>query len=190
MEKHVIRQRLLLQRKQLTKSVCQGLSLRIQQTLLTAECFSDADTLVLYSPVNNEVRTDQLFATARSEGKRICYPRVNGETLQFVTINSGNELVPGAFGVAEPTGGSVLPASEIDLILVPGVAFDRDGYRLGYGKGFYDRELSRMSCISVGLSYDFQLCESLPIELHDQRLDYVVTESQLIPCRKEASGSP
>ena len=192
MQKHLTRQQLLLRRKQLEETACLDLSLRIQQRLLAAECFSRAEILALYSPINNEVRTEQLLAVARSQGKQVCYPRVIGDSLQFVVIRSLTELQTGAFGVAEPTGDCLLESRQIDLLVVPGVAFDRDGFRLGYGKGFYDRELSRMtrSTVSVGLCYDFQLCDSLPVEEHDQQLDYVATETQLIPCHKDVAGSP
>ncbi len=192
MEKRAIRQQLLTQRKQLGEATCRELSHQVQQHLLDSDCFSHAETLALYSPINNEVRTDQLFGAARLFKKQVCYPRVFGKALQFVTVASAAELVPGTFGVAEPRDGSVLSADEIDLIVVPGVAFDRDGFRLGYGKGFYDRELSRMAAaaVSVGLCFDFQLCDSLPVEAHDEQLDYVVTETQFIPCRNVAAGSP
>lgn len=191
MVKHTIRQQLLVQRKQLDEKNCQDLSLRIQQSLIDADCFSRAETLALYSPINNEVRTDHLLAVARQSGKQVCYPRVCGEALQFVQVVSVAELAPGAFGVAEPKSGGIVPVGEIDLVVVPGVAFDLNGYRLGYGKGFYDRELSRVTqkTASVGLCYEFQLCEELPVEEHDQQLDYIATEMQLIPCRKNAAGS-
>lgn len=192
MEKHATRQQLLLRRKQLDEASCFDMSLRIQHRLLAFESFSRAETLALYSPVNNEVRTDRLLTVALSQRKKICFPRVSGEALQFVSINSVDDFLPGYFGVAEPVGSDFLAVGEIDLLIVPGVAFARDGFRLGYGKGFYDRELSRMTeaTVSVGLCYDFQLCDALPIEDHDQRLDFVVTETQLIPCHKEVAGSP
>ncbi len=192
MEKRALRKQLLDRRKQLDAAVCQDLSQLIQQRLVASECFSLARTLVLYSPVNNEVHTDLLLQVAQSLGKRICYPRVCGQQLQLVTIASLADLTPGAFGVAEPSAGSVVSGAEVDLIVVPGVAFDLAGFRLGYGKGFYDRELSRMTrqTFSAGLCFDFQLCDRLPIEDHDQQLDYVVTEKRLIPCHKDVAGSP
>ena len=192
MEKQAKRQLLLQQRKQLTEAACLELSLCIQQRLLDFPCFSTAETLALYSPINNEVRTGHLLDKSHAAGKRVCFPRVTGETLQFVAVDSVAELQCGSFGVAEPIGDNVLPVQTIDLLVVPGVAFDQEGYRLGYGKGFYDRELARLTrtTTTVGLCYDFQLCEALPIEEHDQQLDYVITETQFIPCHKEVAGSP
>lgn len=192
MGKHAIRQQLLLRRKQLKKAYRLDLSERAQQQLLNLDSFSRAEILALYSPVNNEVCTNRLLTVALAQGKQVCFPRVCGETMQFVALDSVAELQPGAFGVAEPVGQNVLSVGQIDLIVVPGVAFDRNGFRLGYGKGFYDRELSLVSpaTVSIGLCYDFQLCERLPIEDHDQSLDYIATETQLIPCHIEVAGSP
>jgi 5-formyltetrahydrofolate cyclo-ligase len=190
MEKQALRQQQLLRRKKLDQALCHDLSLRIQQRLLASELFPSAKTLALYSPVNNEVHTDRLLVAARSQGQRVGFPRVCGEALQFVIVEAAADLQPGIFGVAEPTGSRLLPPEELDLLVVPGVAFDRDGFRLGYGKGFYDRELARMAptTVSVGLGYDFQLCEQLPVEDHDQQLDYIVTETQLIPCHRDVAG--
>lgn len=184
MDKKAVRQRLLGQRKQLTFAACEHLSQQVQQQLLEADSFSSCETLALYSPINNEVRTDRLLATARATGKRICFPRVCDSEMLFVVVGADTVLAAGSFGVAEPKTGEVLSASEIDLIVVPGIAFDRHGFRLGYGKGFYDRELSGRgtSTVTVGLCYDFQLCATLPVEAHDQRLDYIATQTQLIPC--------
>ncbi len=190
MEKQVTRQQLLSRRKQLTETTCLESSRQIQQRMIESDLFSSATTLALYSPVNNEVRTRLLHDCAVEQGKQVCYPRVVGESLQFVAIDSLELLQPGSFRVAEPVSGDALDVGMIDLLVVPGVAFDREGFRLGYGKGFYDRELSRVATatVSVGLCFDFQLCDRLPVEAHDQRLDYLVTETQFIPCGKDAAG--
>jgi len=190
MEKQVTRQQFLNRRKQLAEAECLELSRQVQQRLVASELFSSATNLALYSPMNNEVRTRLLHDCAIEQHKQVCYPRVVGESLQFVVVDSIELLQPGSFGVAEPASGDVLNVERIALLVVPGVAFDRAGYRLGYGKGFYDRELSRVTVTtaSVGLCFDFQLCDRLPVEAHDQRLDYLVTETQFIPCGKAAAG--
>lgn len=192
MEKHATRQRLLTQRKQLESAVCRQLSLRAQQQLIKSDCFQQATSVALYSSINNEVHTDLLFDEAKSQGKRVCYPKVRGEKLGFIQIEKLADLERGLFGVAEPFVGIDCRIDALDLIVVPGVAFDRRGYRLGYGKGFYDRELSRVSAatISVGLCYDFQLCELLPVEDHDRPVQGIATESQFNPCDSVVAGSP
>ncbi len=192
MEKHVTRQRLLSQRRLLNRADCQQISRQAQQQLIDADCFRHASSVALYNSVNNEVHTDQLFIEAKAQGKQVYFPRVCGEQLSFLQVESLHELRPGCFGVAEPVAGAECRIDDLDLIVVPGVAFDRHGFRLGYGKGFYDRELSRISVMafSVGLCYEFQLCEALPVEEHDLPVSFIATDAQFISCDKVVAGSP
>ncbi len=192
MPKRTIRQELLARRNQLEATDCHYLSLQAQRRLIDSDCFKKAQVLALYSPIRNEVQTGLLFDAARVEGKRVCYPRIQSECLEFLEVASPQELAPGCFGVAEPQIGKPLPIDAVDLLVVPGVAFDRVGHRLGYGKGFYDRELARVStaAVSVGLCYDFQLCERLPRESHDRPVQFLATDLEFIPCHPMVAGSP
>ncbi len=181
MPKKSIRDRMLAQRKHLAAETCFALSLHIQQNLLAAPEFEAARSVALYSPVYNEVFTEEVFRAARLAGKRVAYPRVQGASLEFVEVSDLGELEPGAFGVLEPAGGATVGVNELDLLVVPGVAFDADGFRLGYGKGFYDRVLH--GCpergILVGLCFQFQLTPSLPAESHDIGMDMLITEEHV-----------
>lgn len=192
MPKRAVRQRLLNHRKQLQVVECHPLGLQAQQHLIRAECFRDARVVALYSPINNEVATESLFSAARAAGKQICYPRVADQVLEFVEVTSLQLLRPARFGVAEPEAGRLISVDAVDLIVVPGVAFDRAGHRLGYGKGFYDRELARVSAAatSVGLCYGFQVCDRLPREAHDRPVQFLATETEFIPCHSAVTGSP
>jgi 5-formyltetrahydrofolate cyclo-ligase len=192
MPKHAIRQELLLRRKRLDAAEQLHWSLQAQQRLVDSDCFKAAQVLALYSPINNEVQTALLFEVAHCQGKRVCYPRVRSESLEFIEVTVVQELRRGCFGVAEPKNGEPLPVAEIDLLVVPGVAFDRTGHRLGYGKGFYDRGLTRVAtvAISVGLCFGFQLCDRLPHESHDQPVRFVVTETEFLSCHPLVAGSP
>lgn len=192
MPKHALRQEFLTRRKQLGCAAQQHLSLQAQQRLIASGYYQSARTLALYSPINSEVQTALLFASARAQGKRVCYPRLRSAALEFVEVTEVQQLSAGKFGVAEPQTGEPLALAEIELLVVPGVAFDRTGHRLGYGKGYYDRELARATTatISVGLCFDFQLCARLPHETHDQPVQFVVTDLEFIPCRPLAEGSP
>jgi len=192
MTKHVIRQELLARRNLLAETECRLWSQQAQQRLIDSDCFKAAQVLALYSPINNEVQTALLFDAAGAVRKRVCYPRTHSESLEFVEVAELQALKAGRFGVAEPQTGVPLPVTEIDLLVVPGVAFDRTGHRLGYGKGFYDRELERVTntTISVGLCFGFQLCARLPREAHDQPVQFVVTESEFLSCRPLGAGSP
>jgi 5-formyltetrahydrofolate cyclo-ligase len=144
--------------------------------------FRDARCLALYSAIHNEVSTDEVVAQALDQGKALAFPRVSGQDLEFVVIESCAELVSGAFGVKEPQGRSLVAVEEIDLIVVPGVVFDRRGHRLGYGRGYYDRALAKCQshCKKVGFAYDFQLVEELPASDYDEALSVLITESQTL----------
>jgi len=185
MKKQIFREQMLVLRKRLDDQSYVRLSQKAQGRLIAAPSFQRATTLALYSPIRHEVATDLLFSSALAAGKQIFYPRVRGEDLEFCRIFSKNDLAVGAFGVGEPIGVATLAVAELDLIVVPGVAFSCDGFRLGYGRGFYDRQLAGKpaTTIAVGLCFGFQLVSQLPIEEHDQQLDYIVTETKSIPCR-------
>lgn len=180
MPKKPIRVDMLARRKHLAAEICLSHSLRIQERFLAMAVYRDAGTLALYSPILNEVFTEEIFHCARREGKKLAFPRVQGEDLVFVEVASRRELMPGSFGVLEPGGQDLVPASELDVLLVPGVAFDLCGHRLGYGKGFYDRALGRQGRPRqvIGLCYELQLVQRLPAEEHDVCLDLLVTEER------------
>lgn len=176
---------MLVLRNSLDSQSYEKLSLRVQQSLICSESFLLAKRLGLYSPIENEVGTEEIFAAATRAGKQVFYPKVNGSGLRFCEVGALDELSPGRFNVLEPTSQSGIAPEELDLIVLPGVAFDIDGRRLGYGKGFYDRFLALTSpeCVTVGLGFDLQLKEALPEELHDQKVFFLATESRFIPCR-------
>ncbi len=110
--------------------------------------------------------------------------------LEFVRVDSRADLAHGAFGVMEPSGRDLVAPAQLDLVVVPGVAFDRSGYRLGYGKGFYDRALhdTTAKTVHVGLSYEFQLVGALPAEKHDIGMDLIVTEEHILRFRSPEKG--
>jgi 5-formyltetrahydrofolate cyclo-ligase len=137
--------------------------------------------VALYAPIHNEVETDALLVAAFAGERQICYPRVDGESLVFIVITSPDDLVGGAFGILEPTGDKIVAPGDIDLAVVPGVGFDRSGYRLGYGGGYYDRAISAgRPNLLAGLAFDFQLVEKLPAEDHDICLDLAVTNTEML----------
>ena len=185
MGKALIRKQFLSRRKQLDLSTYLHLSQQAQQQLIDSECFARAKTVALYSPINNEVATDHVFLEARKRNKKVYYPRVHGENLEFFEVHATTELLSCSFGVAEPAQGDKISVAELDLVIVPGVAFDLRGHRLGYGRGYYDRQLAgrAMETVSVGLGFESQLCDLLPAEVHDQALDFIATETRFISCQ-------
>lgn len=191
MDKISLRARILDTRKLLNSAEVKVFGLQVQYRFIETKVFSAARGLALYSPILNEVATDDVHRVAIAAGKRVYYPRINKKYLDFVQVNALEDLVPGRFCVLEPVVPETITAPEIDVIVVPGVAFDRRGHRLGFGGGYYDRFLSTGAAelVKVGLCYDFQLCDMLPEEQHDQRLDYLVTDTELISCLEKVAGS-
>lgn len=189
MPKRSIRDELLARRRHLAVETCLGRSLAAQQSLLLAPEFVAATVVALYSPVRNEVFTEEIFTEARRCGKIVAYPRVRGALLEFVEVKERQELETGAYGILEPCGVHVVPLAALELIVVPGVAFDLAGHRLGYGKGYYDRLLHECRGLLVGLCFDFQLVEKLPAEAHDVRMNMVVTDERTLHFAADGSGS-
>lgn len=182
MPKNLVREKLLTLRRQCEADYCLELSRRVQARFLATESFRRARCLALYSPVHNEVETEAVAREALAAGKSLVYPRVRGKELDFVKVEDPGLLKPGRFAVPEPVGGEVVVLQDVNLLVVPGVAFDLAGHRLGYGKGFYDRCLAEFSVAveRVGFSYDFQVIDALPVLPHDQRLSMLITEKRIL----------
>lgn len=148
----------------------------------------DSDAIALYSPIRGEVDTRCFYGYFRNQGKHCIFPRVKKDTnaLEFCEVADWSELRLGSYGISEPQTDSA-PCSQFpDLVLVPGVAFTRNGHRLGFGAGYYDRAIERWIHSAhrdrmrlIGLAYDFQIVDSLPTEAHDHTLDFILTENNL-----------
>ena len=181
MPKRSIRQRLLLERRNCAAASCLQWSRQLQGRFLEEDLYRQAVCLGLYSPIQNEVQTELVAQQARRDGKRVVYPRVCGEQLEFCPVADEAELVCGAFGICEPQG-APLPLAEVDLLVLPGVGFDLGGHRLGFGKGYYDRTLAAAPTrlLRVGFAYEFQVVAQLPIAEHDCRLTALVTEQRTL----------
>ena len=139
--------------------------------------FEKAKVVLFYISFRGEVDLEQLFVRYHST-KKFVLPRVNGENLDLYAIQNWSDTEVGSFQIPEPLPD--LPnvmLSEIDLVLIPGIAFSHNGHRIGYGRGFYDRLLKKLACPKIGIAYDFQIVKNIPGELHDVPMDTVVTES-------------
>jgi len=180
MPKRPIRKDCLQARRQLAAEEYARLSLKIQRTVIALPEWQAAATIALYSPIHNEVATDLLLQEAFANGKCVVFPRVADSHLQFARVNPAEAMAPGAFGILEPAGESI-SLREINLLFVPGVAFDLAGHRLGYGKGYYDQSLADASnaTLRVGLAFSLQIVPQLPAEGHDVRMDLLITETEI-----------
>jgi 5-formyltetrahydrofolate cyclo-ligase len=159
------------------------LSLLAQQRCLGLELFAAARVVALHSPIRNEIATDLLINESLSAAKIVLLPAITPQGMVFRRLRSLEELVCGRFGICEPPEGMEVYLPEaIDFFLVPGVAFDLEGRRIGYGKGYYDRTLHMMegSGRLAGYGYDFQLLESIAGAPHDVRMDLVITDRRMV----------
>lgn len=165
-------------------------SLIISNKLLSLDCISNAKNIMLYIDFNNEVKTDYLIKKLLSLKKYVSSPVtiINNKKLIPYKINNQDNFKIGAYGIKEPDTSycAKINTSDIDVVIVPAVAYDKNCYRLGYGGGYYDRFLPilRKNTIFIGLAFDFQICDTIPKEEHDIQLDYVITESQILSSHK------
>lgn len=189
MSKSTVRAEMIKRRAALPEDASRQLSAQSQARLIALPEFDEASVIALYCPTRAEVLTEELFVTARQSGKTVVFPRISGPVMEFVAVDDLDTLSPCCYGICEPVSGHVVALAEIDLIVLPGVAFDRCGVRLGYGKGYYDRILAEREerTTLVGLAYDFQIVNELPAEPHDVLLDVVVTENHLLRFTRAAS---
>lgn len=141
--------------------------------------FLAAQTVALFAPLPSEPDIEPLWEKA---ARRFCYPRVVGERIEFAAVRHIADLLPAEWNpkVREPAAAhAIIAPADIELILVPGLAFTRDGHRLGHGNGYYDRLLAQRNRHApvLGVCFDLQLVAAIPCEPHDQRVDAIVTES-------------
>lgn len=179
-KKGKLRRLILSKRRELKGEEIRELSKRVIENLKSLTSFQKAKTVMLYYPVGGEVDLRPLFDEIIAK-KTLLLPKVSSSgELYAVEVNDLSLLKPGYFGIPEPLGGRIFKPEKVDFVAVPGVAFDRACYRLGMGKGFYDRFLPRVKGQKVGVAYDFQIVDSVPVENHDFPLDAVVTPTRIL----------
>lgn len=171
-DKH--RKEVMLLRK---KAFSYSLSAKICKKAIELQAFKNAKSIMIYLSSKSEVDTSFLIAEALRRGKRLCSPRVLNDKDMEAIVFDGNGLKRGAYGIWEPNG---ISATDIDLIFVPGVVFDKNKNRIGYGKGYYDRFLQNINATTIGLGFSCQIIPEIPAELHDKKLDLIVTEEGII----------
>lgn len=157
---------------------------KIYDNVVKLEEYKRAETIFAYISVGVEADTRKLVADALSKGKRVAIPRCIGTGIMHaVQILSLSELVPDKYDIpSAPKDNPIVPSYELDMILVPGVAFDRGGRRLGRGGGYYDRYLAKISetVCTVGICHSPQLVEKVVCDVHDKQVNYVVTPDEII----------
>lgn len=195
-KKRKIRQEFLKKRNNLSQDEIKSKSEKIEKELFSLPEFQRAKTVMFYVSFRSEVETEKMTRNALKLKKKIVIPVVHGEKIVVSEIkNLKKELTKGSFGIKEPKKEfrRRVNQKEIDLVVVPGVVFDKRGGRLGYGRGYYDRFLrsksiiSRMShsrqCALIGLAFDLQIARKIPLVKGDMKVDKIVTESGIVDCK-------
>lgn len=179
MQKDEIRQEMLERRLSLSDKEREQVSLKIQENLMKSSYWPKSGRVGLYSPVKGEVMTQDLFQRGLESGLRVYFPRVE-VGIQFYEVNGPEDLNKGSWSIPEPKIDCLaLPENEeLDLLVVPGIVFTLDGYRIGYGRGFYDKFISAMNhkIPTLALGYDFQIVDQMPLDSWDEPLTGIVTE--------------
>lgn len=157
-------------------------SIRIMEKLTELPAWRESDILLAYVDAKREVETRLLMQQAWNEGKKVAAPRVDGNgIMHYYYLNSLDELEPGSFGIMEPKENCRICESEEGLMLMPGVAFDENCHRVGYGGGYYDRYLEKHpGLLHIALAFEFQMFPEVPFEDHDILPELIVTERRIL----------
>ncbi len=158
----------------------------IQRRVLLMEEFRTARRVGLYLAHRNEVRTDLLFTEGDRYRKEIYYPKAvsEGEALDYYRVITLDDLERCEDGSSEPSGrqSRLRDMDDLDVLIVPGVAFDLQGCRMGWGRGFYDACLENFRGTRVALAYEFQIVGQLPMGVRGKRVDWIITDTRMIRC--------
>jgi len=156
-------------------------SREIGERLFALPEFKSARVAMFFASFRSEVDTGPMIRHALTSGKRVILPKVKGKDLALFEIRDfQKDVSPGAWGIPEPVASNPIDLAEIDLIVVPGVAFDGRGNRLGYGAGFYDRLLHAFTKAIVALAFENQIVPRIHADPHDVPMEKIVTEKRVI----------
>ena len=175
MDKKALRQSIRAQKRAMTEEEIIRRSEALGRLFLESEAYQNAKTIYGYLPYNQEVRTVPMLEQALKDGKRVAVPKVYGDEMKFLYLNDLTAVAKGYSGIPEPIADEPVADDETALVLMPGLAFDPQGHRIGYGGGFYDKFLSaEPNHPTLALCYAFQMLPSLETEDHDIPVDYVL----------------
>lgn len=150
-------------------------SVNVFRYIENSKAFENSKKVMIFASLPDEIPTHEVIKRW-SQLKELYLPRVNGDDIDVVKFST-TDIETGSYNILEPTNNDLLDPEELDLIIVPGVAFDRNGNRCGRGKGFYDRFLAKTHAITIAVCFDCQLVDELPTEPHDIPAMHIVTNS-------------
>ena len=173
--KKELRSRIRQQKRAMTEGEIEEKSRILGEKFRACPAYQQAQTIYGYLPYNQEVRTVPMLERALREGKRVAVPKVYGEEMRFIYLTDLSRVAKGYSGIPEPIADGPVADDPRALVLMPGLAFDRQGHRIGYGGGFYDKFLAREpEHPTIALCYDFQLLPELETEEFDIPVDTVL----------------
>ncbi len=175
MDKKELRSLIRARKRAMTRSQIDAKSAALGRLLAESEPYRSASAIYGYLPYNQEVRTVPMLAQALRDGKRVAVPKCYGDEMRFIWLDDLSAVAPGYAGIPEPVADGPIADDPTALVLMPGLAFDPSGRRIGYGGGFYDRFLAREPLHpTLALCYDFQMLPALETEEFDIPVDTVL----------------
>lgn len=175
MDKKELRRMIREKKRAMSEQQINDASARLAEKFFKTEYYQHAKTIYGYLPYNQEVRTVPMLQQALREGKQVAVPKVYGDEMRFILIKDLSAIAPGYAGIPEPIADAPVAEDKTALVLMPGLAFDPNGHRVGYGGGFYDRFLEdEPNHPTVALCYDFQMLPKIETEEHDIPVDCVI----------------
>lgn len=184
------RKNIIKQRDELDITVKEVMDNNIIEKLMMNETYKTARGIFIYIGFGSEINTKIIIKEALNSGKEVYVPKVIKKDMILIKIDSLENLVTSSYGILEPVGDkSDFDVNKLGLIVMPGVAFDKAGNRLGYGGGYYDKflEHNQIECKKIALAYDFQVLENLEVEEHDIKVDLIITENQVINIKNKSN---
>ncbi len=183
--KNQLKETILEKRNSLSKEEIIGKSEKIEDTLFDLEQYKKAKIIMFFVSFNSEVYTHNMIRKALKT-KTIVIPKVvQNEIEPSVIIDLDNLIPSGKFRILEPIELMKIAYKNINLVLVPGISFDQEGHRIGYGFGYYDKFLRKVpKAVKIGLCFDFQVVDKVPREEHDVPVDFIVTDKEVVECKK------
>ncbi len=175
MDKAALRRAIRQKKREMTEEEILSRSERLGELFAATKAYREAKTIYGYLPYNQEVRTVPMLERALKEGKRVAVPKVYGDTMKFIYLENLSQVAKSEMGIPEPIADGPVADDRTALVLMPGVAFDETGHRIGYGGGYYDKFLSaEPHHPTVALCYDFQMFAHLDTESFDIPVDQVI----------------
>lgn len=175
MNKQELRKSIRARKRAMSLDEIESRSAKLLELFTATEEYQNAKTLYGYMPYNQEVRTVPILQKALEDGKQVAVPKVYGDDMKFLYITNFEDFAKSEFGIPEPVADEPIAQDEIALVLMPGLAFDPAGHRIGYGGGFYDKFLSaEPNHPTVALCYEFQVLPQLETEEFDIPVDKVI----------------